>query len=385
MPKRLPKLTRHKPTGQAYVRIDGKCKYLGRYGSDEAQQRYDAIIARLKRDDELCHYSVSVGDLALLYTSHAAEYYVRDGEPTSEQNNIRLALRPLVKRYRRLPAREFSPKCLKQVRADMVEAGYVRTSINRQIDRIKRAFKWGVSEELVPVTVYSALQTVSGLREGRTNANESDPVRPVPGEDIDVIQPHVPRQVWAAVQLQLLTGARPTEVLTMRECDIDATGDVWVYRPQRHKTQHHGKQRTIFIGPKGQEIIAGFLKGSPTRYLFSPAEAREEFDAKRRASRKTPLTPSQRNRKRKSKPKKKPGEWYTVTSYRRAIVTACKRVGVPEWSPGQLRHNAATLVNERFGDIDAARVVLGHSERSTTQVYAERDFEAAKAVIAKIG
>jgi integrase len=385
MPKRLPKLCHHKPTGQAYVRIAGKAKYLGAWGSEMARERYDAEIAKLKRDDELGRFSLRVGDLALLYKKHAAEYYVRDGEPTSEQNNIAIALRPLVKRYRRLAARDFSPRCLKAVRDDMVKAGCVRTSINRQVERIKRAFKWGVSEELVPVNVYQALQTVTGLRAGRSDASEAEPVMPVQQVDIDAIKPHVPRQVWAAVQLQLLTGARPTEILMMRECDIDASGDVWAYRPQRHKTQHHGKGRTIFIGPKAQKVVSEFLKGSPTRYLFSPAEAREQFDAKRKASRKTPLTPSQRRRKRKAKPKKQPGERYTVTSYRRAIVKGCEKAEVAAWSPGRLRHNAATLLNEQFGDIDAARVVLGHSERSTTAVYAERDLSRAREIVAAIG
>ena len=45
MPKRLPKLCRHKATGQAYVRIDRRFQYLGEYGSDEAEQRYEAVTA----------------------------------------------------------------------------------------------------------------------------------------------------------------------------------------------------------------------------------------------------------------------------------------------------------------------------------------------------
>ncbi len=101
--------------------------------------------------------------------------------------------------------------------------------------------------------------------------------------------------------------------------------------------------------------------------------------------RKTPLTPSQRARQRVAKPKKKPGERYTVSSYRKAIATACTKAKVPEWSPGRLRHNAATTLNALYGDIDAARVVLGHSERSTTQVYALKDMEAAQAIAAEIG
>ena len=34
----------HKPSGQAYVRIDGKDHYLGPYGSPESRDRYDEIV-----------------------------------------------------------------------------------------------------------------------------------------------------------------------------------------------------------------------------------------------------------------------------------------------------------------------------------------------------
>ncbi len=228
MPKRLPGLRHHKPTGQAYVRIGGKQKYLGQWGSDDARQRYDAEIAKLKRDNELLRFNISIGELAILFTKHAETYYVKGGKPTSEVNNIKVALRPLVKRYRTTLAREFSPRFLKQIRDDMIKAGCVRTSINRQAERIRRMFKWGVSEELVPVQVYNALQAVAGLKAGRTTAAEPDPVEPVPVDDIEAVKPYVSRQVWACIQLQLLTGGRPTEILTMRECDIDATGKTWI-------------------------------------------------------------------------------------------------------------------------------------------------------------
>ena len=46
-----------------------------------------------------------------------------------------------------------------------------------------------------------------------------------------MIRPYVSRQVWAIVQLQCLTGMRPGEVLTIRSCDLDTTGKLWLYRP----------------------------------------------------------------------------------------------------------------------------------------------------------
>ncbi len=34
---------------------------------------------------------------------------------------------------------------------------------------------------------------------------------------------------------------RPAELCILRPADIDRSGDVWVYRPSDHKTQHHGR------------------------------------------------------------------------------------------------------------------------------------------------
>ena len=43
--KQLPKYCQHKPTGRAFVRIDGKMFYLGKYGSEASRREYDRIIA----------------------------------------------------------------------------------------------------------------------------------------------------------------------------------------------------------------------------------------------------------------------------------------------------------------------------------------------------
>ncbi len=45
---------------------------------------------------------------------------------------------------------------------------------------------------------------------------------------IDTIRPHVSAQIWAMIQVQLLSGCRPDEVVRLRPVDIDMSGDVWV-------------------------------------------------------------------------------------------------------------------------------------------------------------
>jgi hypothetical protein len=62
----------------------------------------------------------------------------------------------------------------------MVEAGWCRNVVNRQIIRIRQVFKWAAANQLIPPAVYQGLAAVDGLRRGRSKAKESEPVKPVP-------------------------------------------------------------------------------------------------------------------------------------------------------------------------------------------------------------
>ncbi|MEO2017860.1 MAG: site-specific integrase [Fuerstiella sp.] len=384
--KRIPKYSLHKATGQALVRINGRAFYLGEHGSEESKAKYDRLIAKWLTGDKLSAPSgLTIARLCLKYVDeHVKSYYVKNGRQTSEVSAIQAALRPLVKKFGRTHVNDFGPTKLKQVRQAMVDGGIVRTSINRNIGRIRRMFKWGVENELVNPGVHTALTALVGLRYGRSPATESSPVLPVPDADIDAVKPHVSRQVWAMIQLQLASGMRPGEVRIMRIGDIIMSADPWEYRPLEHKTQHHGRDRVIFIGPIGQDIVRPFLKADRDKHLFSPAEARAEFDAERRENRVSPMTPSQRARKRLADPQKQPGLCYSVTSYARAIKNACEVAEIPTWTPNRLRHNAATNMRKQF-DIESVRTILGHATGFTTEIYAELDHEKARSVIARIG
>ena len=119
-------------------------------------------------------------------------------------------------------------------------------------------------------------------------------------------------------------------------------------------------------------------------YLFSPREAMEEYQTARRNARTTPLTPSQKARKRKAKPRKQPGNRYDPRAYAHAVARACNRAGVPHWHPHQLRHSAGTFSRRECG-MDTARAVLGHSDLETTAIHAERDAALADAAMERFG
>lgn len=385
--KRKPSYLLHAATGQGRCRIDGKDHYLGPYNSPASREKYEELVAEwFARNGDTSRITLTIDDLAIRFMEFAARYYCRkDGAPTGSAANLRHALRPLIRLFGQTRIREFGPIKLKVVRDDMIQSGHCRTNINREMHRIKRVFKWGVENELVPSPVYQALAAVASLKCGRSEAVESAPVEPVAEAIVTETITHLPRVVASMVKLQLLSGARPGEICVLRPCDVTfQPNGVWVYRPEHHKTEHHGKQRRIFIGPEGQSVLRPFLDRDAEAYCFSPAESEAERNAEKRANRKSPMTPSQAARQPKDSRQRAPRTRYAKDAYCRAIVRACHLAKVDPWSPNQLRHTRATAIRERYG-LEAAATVLGHSDPRVTEIYAERDFEMAARIMREVG
>src|SRR5262249_44698968 len=128
------------------------------------------------------------------------------------------------------------------------------------------------------------------------------------------------------IELQRLTGMRPGEVVAIRTADIDMSGPVWVYTPSSHKMAYRDRDRRVYIGPTAQAILGPWLKSDSTAFLFSPRQAREERLRAMRAARKTPVQPSQKNRKKApAKAKRLPRERYSTRTYQHAILYGCAK------------------------------------------------------------
>jgi integrase len=202
---------------------------------------------------------------------------------------------------------------------------------------------------------------------------------------VDATLPVLPDIVADMVRLQRLTGARPAEVCMLRPCDVDRSGEIWLYRPESHKTEHHGKSRVILIGPKGQGILLRYLAREASAFCFRPIDSEKKRRAAAHEARTTPLSCGNRpGSNRTRKPKRSAGDSYSTASYRRAIHRASDMAKVKRWAPNRLRHTAATEVRREFG-LEAAQVILGHSQANVTQVYAERDLAKGLAVAKAIG
>jgi len=419
----VPKYRKHRASGQAVVTLAGKDHYLGRYNTQSSRMLYKRLVGEWlvsgRPIDSTDYESLTITELVGRYWKHAQAFYRRsDGTKTDTADRMRPSLRELRAMYGDLAADEFGPIALKNLQRQFVELGQSRGYVNENIDRIKRMFRWGVSEEIVNESTLRRLESVEGLRKGKTTAPDHPPVPPVDDAIVDATLAELTPTVRAMVQIQRFTGARPGEICIMRPGDIDQSNEFWLFIPERHKTEHHGKARKIVIGPRAQAILAPFLNRDPSDYCFSAVETNENHLVERHAKRKTPLSCGSKPGKRKANRKRPPQDHYSNDSYRRAIHRACDRVFAPppplackpkesdaarmrrltekqkeelakwqsdhRWSPNQLRHSMGTQTREHFG-IEAVAAVLGHSRTDTSEIYALRNIKLAAEVAKAIG
>jgi integrase len=151
--------------------------------------------------------------------------------PSPAIKNLEDAVRPLRELFEDERVVDFGPVSLKTVRQAMLSAKLSRRVINARVNRIRRVFKWGVENELVGPEILHALQAVAPLKKGRSSAPERREVQPVPQQHIDAVRALVSSPVRAMIDLQLLTGMRPGEVVIMRPRDIDRNGARWRFMP----------------------------------------------------------------------------------------------------------------------------------------------------------
>jgi integrase len=379
---------------------------LGRYGTASSRQEYARVIAEWEAAGRRLlapeTRDITVTELIGRFLPWMQNHYRHaDGTPTKEVAAFLYSLRPLRHLYGGTPAEQFGPLALKAVR-DLMVRGYEhpkygpqgplsRGVTNQRVKRVRRLFKWAVENELVSATVLHALQAVAGLQRGRTEARETDPVRPVARAVVEDTLPLLQPMVADMVRLQLLTGMRSGELVTMRACEIDTTGKVWLYRPAQHKTMHHGHGRVVPLGPAAQEIVRRHLVPDMQAVLFSPARCTAERRAALRAARKSRVQPSQVSRAKK-RTKRRPGAAYTTASYGRSIAAAIARHNdgkpeadqVPHWHPHQLRHLRASELKREAG-LDVARAVLGHRSPVISEHYAGLDVAKAAEIMERIG
>ena len=382
----------HKVSGQGIVTltdaVSGQRKdfLLGTHNSKESRIEYARLLseweARGRLLDQPAATDLTIAELLLRFMKYAVGYY---GENTKEHSHFEKTIAPLIATYPHRLARDFGPAELKVVRQRMIDHhDWSRKIINRRVGRIKFIWKWAAEDGLVPPSTWHGLLVVRGLWAGKSRARELEDRKPVPDEIVAMTLPHLPRHVAGLVRFMQLTGVRPSEACKLRMCDVDTSGEVWIYRPSEHKNAWRGQARHVGVGPEAQKLLAEFVVGlKPEEFVFSPFRQREELFAAKRAARKTKVQPSQLNRRKKNA-KKIPGAAFTSESLSQAILRTCKTHGIPTWCPYQLRHAAGVRARRKLG-LDAAQALLGHRTVGMTEHYSKLSVEDVKKVAGEIG
>jgi len=390
--KHVPAYRLHKSSGQAIVTLTDsvtgarKDRLLGTHDTAKSRVEYARALAeweaRGRRLDDPNADSLTVAELVVHFLRHAETYY---GKKSKEYDHFDKTTVPLTDTYPHKLARDFAPSELKVVRQRMIDHhDWCRKVVNRRVNRIRQIWKWGVMEGLVPAATWHALLVVDGLRAGRSAARETAERKPVPEELVAATLPFLPRHIRGLVQFQLFTACRPGEACRLRMCDVDMTGAVWLYTPEKHKNCWRGIPRIVGIGAETQKLLAEYTIGiDPKDYVFSPRRQREEIFAAKRANRRSKVQPSQVCRK-KNRPKKVPGERFTPDSYAQAIRRTCKVQRLTQWFPYQLRH-AAGAKARRVAGLDAAQALLGHRTIEMTEHYSRQTVEDLMKVAAQVG
>ncbi len=377
---RIPGYRLHKRSGQAVVTLNYKDHYLGPHGSPESRKLYRRLLAEYVASDPklfgLPKDGLTVSEVMAGYLRHCKVHY---GKNLKQVARVKLALKPVRSLYADCIASEFGVLQFRAIREKIVAQKNLitgetrsRNYINESMKRVVAMFRWAASEGLIPANVHESLRLIPALEAGRTKARETAPIKPVDQKVVDATLMLLPETVADMVRVQLLTGARSSEICGLRPKDIDRSKDIWTATIEHHKTKHRGKTRTLFIGPKCQAILAKYLLRGPDENLFRPCDSEKKRRAKQHEERITPMScgnvPGSNVVK---KPKLKPGMQYTKDSYRRCIARTCESNSIQHWHPHQLRHSAATKLRSEF-DLETSCAVLGHSDAQITLRYAEQ-------------
>lgn len=360
MPKQnlIPNLLKH-PSGRAYCRWKSHCYYFGKHGTAESEEAFRRFCAELLASGSppLNSPSLTVAELSERYLEHARRIY--KAEQVAKIEDL-IAL--TVGLYGSLKAADFGPSKLRTIRQKFLEREYANSTVNQRVNWLAGMFRWGVSWELVPASVSHALESVERL------IDDSEEVEPAPEDAIVKALAHMTLNARTMCEVILLTAMRPDEICRLRMVEVQRDkpiSGIWMFSPTEHKTAHHGITKEILIGPKAQAILLPWIGArQPHEYIFQPKDSL--------------LWKPKRTRKRQIR------ERYHTPEFCKAVYRACELAGCEHWSPGQLRHNAASRLEDEFGP-DIARKILGHRTLTTTRRYIRDDLRKAAEAMKKTG
>jgi integrase len=278
------KVTAAQRPQSGYCRVDGRQHYFpGAWDSAESRSAYDAFLDAWLQKHDPNRSVATIGQLCLEYVRYADATYRKHGQPTGEVNNIRSALKLLLRTHRHATLREISLPILVKWRDSLIgrpdsrfkKRGRTisRQYINRCTKIVLRMLRWARQKGIIEAYQLADVNQIDFLKANRSQAPEASKSKLATDEQVEAAVEHLPPHIAAMVELQRLTGMRPGEVIVLRPCDVTIRTDgVMAYRPHIHKLEHHeGIDRVVMIGPRAQEILRPWLDRDQTRSAFNLA------------------------------------------------------------------------------------------------------------------
>lgn len=333
----------------AYTRVDGRTVSLGRHGTPESRDRFE----RIRSEWEAAHESREQAAPSRLTVAELAEQYL-------DHESCRLAARRITDKtfhaagYAGVPANRFGPRALKEIQQRLAvtpcrshrgryrghddSPTLSRTEVNRRVNGVRRIFRWAVSEEIVPAATLASLETVSGLRAGE--ARDNPPRTAADPRVVDATATALEAEghagIAAVIRLLRWTGCRPDEICRLTVQDVATTPDGLELQFREHKTRKATEaDRIVPLNVPARTIVGTALaklrRVAPTETLFTCANGR-------------PITPN---------------------ALFQAIRRTTEALGLPHWTPYQLRHLAATEMLDAGCTEAEAAAMLGHTPDST--------------------
>ncbi len=403
---KTPTYRHYKRTDKGVVTIMGRTYTLdGAYGSAESRRHYDRLIAEWLSAGRALPTKAMIGEMTIdelvgLYWKWFLDQPRQSSERRSpsgvaQVRQLRISLKHLRRLYGSTKVVEFGPLALRALLIEFTRQRsprkphlhWTRETCNNHLIRICGMFRWAVANELAPERLIPAVAAVRLLKAGE-GGRESAPVEAADDRDVEAVINVACPQVAAMLSIQRLTGMRIGEILSMKTVEIDTAGEVWAYRPTKHKTTNKGGVRLIAIGPKAKEYLRPYLSHDLHALIFTPRRTFEETRSTRYRSRQA--------RRRENKPRKV-AERYDSNGFSKTIRLLCKKIVRAEaklptpparpfkpWHTHQLRHAAAEFIRDNYG-LEIARAQLGHARERMTERYAKQDFKGASAAMTAIG
>lgn len=241
-----------------------------------------------------------------------------------------------------------TPDLLKEYVASLEEQKFAPASISRNIASIKAFFHYLGKEGLVDADVSENLKAPKIEKKIPEIMSMEEVVRL-----LEQPRANTPKEIRDKAMLELLyaTGIRVTELITLKLTDINFSMNYIVCRDRN-------KERVIPYGNAAKAALDHYLKEGRGALL----ENRDTDILFVNCS---------------GLPMSRQGFWKLIKYYtRKAGITA-------DITPHTLRHSFAAHLVENGADLRSVQEMLGHSDISTTQIYANMNHKHLREVYAK--